>query len=279
MNTPARPKWLEGKVAIITGAGRGIGQASARQLAAHGARVVAADLDAGSLARTAAAISNFGGQVSTLAGDVTSAEFPQTLITRALEAYGGLDILVNNAGFTWDGTLHKMSDAQWQAMLEVHLTAPFRILRAAAPYLRETARREISERGQARARKIVNLSSTSGTRGNFGQANYAAAKAGVIGLTRTLAREWGRFNIQANCVAFGLIETRLTYEKESGEKIWRGESEITLGIPAPMRQDAINLIPLGRPGTPEEAAGAILFFASPLSDYVSGQCLEVTGGF
>jgi len=270
--------WLEGKVAIVTGAGRGIGKATACLLAAQGARVVGTDLDGECLAETASLIASSAGKAHLFAGDVTSPEFPSALIVTALKVFGGIDILVNNAGFTWDGTLHKMSDLQWQAMLDVHLTAPFRILRAAAPYLRGTAKREISERGQARARKIVNVSSTSGTRGNFGQANYAAAKAGVIGLTRTLAREWGRFNIQANCVAFGLMDTRLTRSKETGEKISRGKSDIPLGIPAPMRQEAIHLIPLGRPGTPEEAAGAILFFASPLSDYVSGQCLEVAGG-
>jgi 3-oxoacyl-[acyl-carrier protein] reductase len=269
---------LEGKVAIVTGAGRGIGRATARRLAAEGARIAASDLDEKRLAETVALISENGGKVFPIAGDVTAAEFPKTLVERTLEAFGSLDIVVNNAGFTWDGTLHKMTDGQWQAMLDVHLTAPFRILRAAAPYLRETAKREIAEQGRARARKIVNVSSTSGTRGNFGQANYAAAKAGIIGLTKTLAREWGRFNIQANCVAFGLMETRLTESKERGEKIQRGSAEIRLGIPAEMRLEAIRRVPLGRAGTPEEAAGAILFFASPLSDYVSGQVLEVTGG-
>lgn len=272
-------EWLEGKIAIITGAGRGIGRATARLLAAQGARIVAADLDERSLAETESLISKSGGKVRTLPGDVTASDFAKRLVDATLEQFGGIDILVNNAGFTWDGTLHKMTDEQWQCMLEVHLTAPFRIIRAAAPYLRETAKREIAERGQARARKIVNISSTSGTRGNSGQANYAAAKAGVIGLTRALAREWGRFNIQSNCVAFGLIDTRLTQDKESGEKILRGGSRINLGIPAAMRQESISQIPLGRPGTPKEAAGAILFFSSPLSDYVSGQVLEVTGGF
>jgi 3-oxoacyl-[acyl-carrier protein] reductase len=195
-----------------------------------------------------------------------------------LRLFGGLDILVNNAGFTWDGTLHKMTDEQWQAIINVHLSAPFRIIRAAAPYLRETAKREIAEKGAAAARKIVNISSTSGTRGNFGQANYAAAKAGIIGLTKTLAREWGAFNIQVNCVAFGFIDTRLTQSKAAGERVVRGEAEIALGIPSEIRDKAFAQIPLGRPGTPREAAGAILFLASPLSDYVSGQVLEVAGG-
>lgn len=209
---------------------------------------------------------------------MTAQGFAETLVETALHFFDGIDILVNNAGFTWDGALHKMTDEQWQSILDVHLTAPFRIIRAASSYFRETAKREIATEGRAHARKIVNISSTSGTRGNFGQANYAAAKAGVVGLTKTLAREWGRFNIQVNAVAFGLMDTRLTRSKESGEKLSRGDSVITLGIPADMREHAISQIPLGRPGTPEEAAGVILFFASPLSDYVSGQVLEVSGG-
>ena len=229
--------WLEGKTALVTGAGRGIGQATAQLLAAQGANVLASDLDAASLLKTVSSIKHTGGSAHPLPGDVTEGNFAEQLVEEALQIYGGLDILVNNAGFTWDGTVHKMTDEQWQAILDVHLTAPFRIIRAAAPYFRETAKREIVERGAARARKIVNVSSTSGTRGNFGQANYSAAKAGVIGLTRTLAREWGRFNIQANCVAFGMIDTRLTRHKEAGEKIRRGDSEISLGIPDQMRQE------------------------------------------
>ncbi len=270
--------WLEGRTAIVTGAGRGIGQATARLLASHGARILAADLGDKNLAETAASIASAGGTVHMLAGDVTIQGFAEKLVASALERFGCLDILVNNAGFTWDGVLHKMSDEQWQSMLDVHLTAPFRILRAASDYLRETAKREIAAQGKARARKIVNISSTSGTRGNFGQANYAAAKAGVVGLTKTLAREWGKFNIQVNAVAFGLIDTRLTRRKESGEKISRGDAMIEMGIPSDLREQAIRQIPMGRPGTPEEAAGAVLFFASPLSDYVSGQVLEVAGG-
>lgn len=272
------PGWLEGRIAIVTGSGRGIGRATAQLLAAEGARVLVTDLDAGPAAETSSAIQAAGGVAHTFVGDVTTLDFPRQLMETTARVFGGLDILVNNAGFTWDGTLHKMSDEQWQTVVDVHLTAPFRIIRAAAPLLREAAKRESAERGVARARKIVNVSSTSATRGNFGQANYAAAKAGIIGLTRTLAREWGPFNIQVNCVAFGLIDTRLTQSKETGEKIRRGEREIELGIPGLMRDAVTKLIPLGRPGTPQEAAGAILFLASSLSDYVSGQVLEVTGG-
>lgn len=270
--------WIDGRVAIVTGSGRGIGRATAQLLASEGASVMVNDLDEDAAMETASSIRAAGGLAHALAGDVFAPHFPRQLIHTTLEVFGALDILVNNAGFTWDGTLHKMSDEQWQAILDVHLTAPFRIIRAAAPVLRETAKREMAQQGTARARKIVNVSSTSATRGNFGQTNYAAAKGGIIGLTKALAREWGPLNIQVNCVAFGLIQTRLTANKETGEKIRRGEMAIELGIPGPLRESAIKLIPMGRAGTPQEAAGVVLFLASPLSNYVSGQVLEVTGG-
>lgn len=270
--------WLEGKAAVVTGAGRGIGRATAEILAAQGASVLVADIDEGPASETVAALRAAGGRAHGLVRDVSAAAFPSELIETTLRVFGRLDILVNNAGFTWDGTIHKMTDEQWQTILDVHLSAPFRIIRAAAPYLRETAKREIAERGTAAARKIVNISSTSGTRGNFGQANYAAAKAGIIGLTKTLAREWGALNIQVNCAAFGFIDTRLTQAKEAGERVLHGDAEVALGIPSPLRDKAFDLIPLGRPGTPREAARAVFFLASPLSDYVSGQVLEVAGG-
>jgi 3-oxoacyl-[acyl-carrier protein] reductase len=209
---------------------------------------------------------------------VTAREFPARIVEAALAQFGGLDIIVNNAGYTWDGVIHKMSDEQWEAIIAVHLTAPFRIIRAASGYLRETAKREKAAQGAAHARKIVNISSTSGTRGNAGQANYAAGKAGILGLTKTLAKEWGQFNIQVNAVAFGRIETRLTQAREQGAVIHREHGDIALGIPAERLERTTALIPMGRPGTPQEAAGPVLFFASPLSDYVSGQVLEVAGG-
>ena len=269
---------LEGKTAIITGAGRGIGRAAAEIFAQDGARVVISDIDPTPAGQAVAAIVASGGQAISVPGDVTDSSFPDLIVNTAIEKFGSIDIIVNNAGYTWDAVIHKMTDEQWAAILDVHLTAPFRIIRAASSFLRETAKREKTERGAAQARKIVNVSSTSGTRGNPGQANYSSAKAGVIGLTKMLAKEWGQFNIQVNCVAFGRIDTRLTQAKEKGETIHRGEAEIAIGIPSERLDRTTLLIPMGRAGTPQEAAGAVLFFASPLSNYVSGQVLEVAGG-
>ncbi|HYO92588.1 MAG TPA: SDR family oxidoreductase [Pyrinomonadaceae bacterium] len=269
---------MEGKVAIITGAARGIGRACAELFASHGARVVLSDIDEKLTREAAEQISAQGQEALALPGDVTATDFAPRLIKETLRQFGRIDALVNNAGYTWDGVIHKMTDEQWQAMLEVHLTAPFRIIRAASEYLRETAKREKDEQGRAAARKIVNVSSTTGTRGNAGQANYAAGKAGIVGVTKTLAKEWGQFNIQVNAVAFGFIETRLTQAKEAGERLQRESADISLGIPQQNREIAFRMIPMGRGGTPEEAAGAVLFFASTLSNYVSGQVLEVTGG-
>ena len=269
---------LEDKVVIVTGAARGIGRACAELFAIHGAKVVLSDIDSEPTFEAAGHVESLGTQALAVPGDVTDSEFAPNLVKSTLDRFGRIDAIVNNAGYTWDGTIHKMSDQQWQAMLEVHLTAPFRIIRAASEYLRETAKREKSEQGRATPRKIVNVSSTTGTRGNAGQTNYAAGKAGIIGVTKTLAKEWGQFNIQVNAVAFGFIETRLTQAKEEGQRISRESADIALGIPQASRDIAFRMIPLGRGGTPEEGAGAVLFFCSPLSDYVSGQVLEVTGG-
>ncbi|HVB62584.1 MAG TPA: SDR family oxidoreductase [Ktedonobacteraceae bacterium] len=269
---------LDGKVAILTGSGRGIGAAAAKLFAAEGALVVVSDLDPAPAEETAAAIRNAGGQAIVLAGDVTSAAFPAQLIEATLDTYHGLDIIVNNAGYTWDAVIQNMTDQAWTAMLDVHVTAPFRILREASQFIREAAKKEQAVSGRANPRKVVNVTSVSGVYGNAGQANYSTAKAGVTGLTKTLAKEWGRYNVQVNCVCYGFIETRLTAAKEQAEKVVREGQEIQLGVPDQMRQMAPMLIPLGRPGTPEEAAGPMLFLASPLANYVSGIVLEVTGG-
>ena len=269
---------IDGKVAILTGSGRGIGGAAARLFAAEGASVVVSDLDPAPAEETATVIRNAGGKAIVVPGDVTDPAFPAQLIKATLDAFGGIDIIVNNAGYTWDAVIQNMTDKQWYAMIDVHTTAPFRILREASQYIREAAKKELAANGRARARKVVNVSSVSGVYGNAGQVNYSTAKAGITGLTKTLAKEWGRYNVQVNCVCYGFIDTRLTAAKEQAETLERDGEQVALGVPDAMRQMAPMLIPLGRPGTPEEAAGPMLFLASPLSDYVSGHVLEVTGG-
>jgi 3-oxoacyl-[acyl-carrier protein] reductase len=269
---------LNGKIAILTGSGRGIGAAAARIFGAEGALVVVSDLDPNPAEETAGAIRSAGGKAIVVAGDVTDPAFPKQLISATLDNFGGIDIIVNNAGYTWDGVIQNMTDKQWYAMIDVHTTAPFRILREASAFIRDAAKKEQAANGRANPRKVVNVSSVSGVYGNAGQVNYSTAKAGITGLTKTLAKEWGRYNVQVNCVCYGFIDTRLTAAKESAEKVVRDGQEIALGVPDQMRQMAPMLIPLGRPGTPEEAAGPMLFLASPLSNYVSGHVLEITGG-
>jgi 3-oxoacyl-[acyl-carrier protein] reductase len=268
---------LVGKSAIVTGSGRGIGKAVAALFADHGASVVINDIDKDVADATAKEITEAGARAVVCAGSVTDVEFPDRVVKTAAASFGGLDIIVNNAGYTWDSVIQNMSDEQWYAMIDVHLTAPFRIIRAATPYMREVAKREIAE-GRRVQRKIINVSSTSGVAGNPGQVNYSAGKMGVVGVTKTMAKEWGRFNINVNAVAYGFIETRLTQAKEKHETIEREGKEVELGIPDAMRQMAVNFIPLGRSGTPEDAAGPVLFLASPLSDYVTGAVVLVTGG-
>jgi 3-oxoacyl-[acyl-carrier protein] reductase len=269
---------IDGKVAILTGSGRGIGAATAKMFGAEGASVVVSDLDPTPAEETAAAIRAAGGKAVVVAGDVTDPVFPAQLIKATLDSFGDIDIIVNNAGYTWDAVIQNMTDKQWYAMLDVHTTAPFRILREASQYIRDAAKKEQAANGRANPRKVINVTSASGVYGNAGQVNYSTAKAGVTGLTKTLAKEWGRYNVQVNCVCYGFIETRLTAPKESAEKVVREGEEVQLGVPDQLRQMAPLLIPLGRPGTPEEAAGPVLFLASPLSNYVSGIVLEVMGG-
>jgi 3-oxoacyl-[acyl-carrier protein] reductase len=246
---------LDGKAAIVTGSARGIGRATAALLAEHGARVLINDIDAEAAAEAAAAL---GTEAHT--GDLTADGAADELVQRAVDAFGGLDIIVNNAGYTWDGMAHKMTDEQFRAMLEIHAVAPFRVLRAAAPHLRDPAKHE-AEEGREVFRKVVNVTSISGTQGNLGQANYATAKAGLVGLTKTLAREWGPFKVNVNAVAFGFVETRMT-----------------ASLPDRMREAAPQIIPLGRPATPEEAAGAIFLLCTPWSNFIHGQVITASGG-
>ncbi|MFL5834888.1 MAG: SDR family NAD(P)-dependent oxidoreductase [Solirubrobacterales bacterium] len=266
---------LDGKAAIVTGSARGIGRATAEMFVAEGAKVLINDLDADVAEQASGEIN---GETAVFAGDLTKEGAADELVKAANDAFGAVDICVNNAGYTWDGVAHKMSDEQFQAMLDIHTIVPFRVARALAPTWREAAKAERNE-GKEVFRKIVNVSSTSGMMGNAGQVNYSAAKMGVVGLTKTLAKEWGQFKINVNAVAFGFVETRLTQAKEQGEEMTTPTGEkVELGIPEQMRAMASAIIPMGRPATPEEASGPVLFLSSPLANYVHGQVLNVTGG-
>jgi 3-oxoacyl-[acyl-carrier protein] reductase len=265
---------LDDKVAIVTGSARGIGRATAELLSSQGAKVIINDLDADVAQQTA---SEIAGDTAVYGGDLTKDGAADELVKTAIDAFGKIDIIVNNAGYTLDAPVHKMSDDWWEKMLAIHVTVPFKVVRAAAPHLREPAKAE-RERGEEVFRKIVNVSSISGTMGNAGQANYSAGKSAVVGLTKTLAKEWGQFKINVNAVAFGYIETRLTASKVDDNTMEIGGEKVQLGIPDQLRGMAAMLIPLGRPGTPEEAAGGVFFLCSPWSNYVHGQVLNVTGG-
>jgi 3-oxoacyl-[acyl-carrier protein] reductase len=263
------PFSLEGKVAIVTGAGRGIGREIASRLAQAGASVMSNDLDAQTLADAP------GGQ---FAGDITEPEFPQKLVDAAVAQFGGLDIIVNNAGYTWDNVIQKTTDEQFQAMLDIHVTAPFRLLRAASGFIRESAKREAAA-GRRVMRKIVNITSISATDGGVGQAGYGSGKAAVIGLTRVLAKEWGRYNVNVNCVGFGLIETRLTQPlTQAGASIEMKGREIKIGVQPATLEAVKSMSAFGRAGTVAEAAGPVLFFCSSLSDVVTGEVLMCSGG-
>jgi 3-oxoacyl-[acyl-carrier protein] reductase len=265
---------LDEKVAIVTGSARGIGRATAELLSEQGANVLINDLDADVAEQTA---SEIAGETTVYGGDLTKPGEPDKLVQTAVDAWGRVDIIVNNAGYTLDAPIHKMSDDWFQRMLDIHVVAPFRVIRAAAPHLREPAKAE-RDRGEEVFRKIVNVSSVSGTMGNAGQANYSSGKAAVVGLTKTLAKEWGQFKVNVNAVAFGYIETRLTASKEESNVMEIDGEKVQLGIPDQLRGMAAMLIPLGRPGTPQEAAGGVFFLCSPWSNYVHGQVLNVTGG-
>ena len=265
---------LDGKSAIVTGSARGIGRATAELLSEQGAQVLINDLD-GDVAEQAA--SEIKGETAVFSGDLTKPGAADDLVQKAIDSFGKIDIIVNNAGYTVDAPVHKMSDEAFQAMLDIHTIVPFRVIRAAAPHLREPAKKE-REEGKEVFRKIVNISSTSGTFGNAGQANYSSGKAGVVGLTKTIAKEWGQFKVNVNAVAFGFIDTRLTQAKVDENTMEKDGQKVQLGIPEQMRQMASMMIPLGRPATPAEAAGGIFFLCSPWSNYVHGQTLHVTGG-
>jgi 3-oxoacyl-[acyl-carrier protein] reductase len=269
---------LTGRTAVVTGAGRGIGRAIALKLAAAGAALMVNDLDREPLFETGQLIDQGGGHAKALPGDITAPDFPEKLVTAAVGGFGSIDIIVNNAGYTWDSVIQKTTDEQFQAMLDVHIVAPFRVLRAASSWLREAAKRETAE-GRRVMRKVVNITSVSGVDGIAGQSGYGSGKAGVIGLTKVLAKEWGRYNVNVNAVGFGFIETRLTQPlgTEAAEIDVKGR-KIKVGVQPAAIEALRQQCPLGRFGTVEEAAGAVLFFCSPLSDYVSGEVLICSGG-
>jgi 3-oxoacyl-[acyl-carrier protein] reductase len=271
---------LKGKTALVTGSGRGIGRAIASRLAQSGAAVMINDLDEQALQETECLLKIAGHpNVNHVAGDLTEASFPDKLVQATLDNFGAIDIIVNNAGYSWDSVIQKTTDEQFQAMLEIHLVTPFRILRAASNYIRDTAKAEAAA-GKRVMRKVVNITSIAGTDGNAGQAGYSSGKAGVIGFTRTMAKEWGRYNVNVNAVGFGLIETRLTQALDTqGSGMEMHGHHIRLGVQPAMLESIKHACPLGRLGTPDEAAGAVLFFCSPLSDYVTGEVLICGGGF
>jgi len=269
---------LAGKVAIISGSGRGIGRALAIKLAAEGARIVVNDLDEVPAQEVVDAIRAGGGDAVACVGNVTDTDFGERFVGTALERFGGLDIIVNNAGYTRDGVIQKQTDEQFQAMMDVHVTAPFRILRAAAEHFRVASKQEAAE-GREVIRKVVNISSMAGTHGNAGQVNYSSAKAALVGMTKTMSKEWGRLKVCVNCVAFGFIETRLTKPREDPSTRIEIDGEvIQAGVPAEMLGALRSMVPLGRAGTAEEAAGGVYLLCSPESDYISGQVLIVGGG-
>jgi len=269
---------LQGKIALITGSGRGIGRELALKLSLEGASVIVNDLDAGPAEETVAAIKAAGGKAVACVGSVTAVDFADRFVKTALDHFGGIDIMVNNAGYTWDSVVQKMTDEQWYAMIDVHLTAPFRILRAASAFIRGAAKME-AEQGIESFRKVVNISSIAGTGGNAGQINYSTAKAGILGMTKTMAKEWGRYKVNVNAVAFGLIKTRLTETAaSSGATVDIEGRKIRVGISADLTKALETQIPLGRAGTPQEAAGAIALFCYPESNYITGETIVCGGG-
>lgn len=268
---------LEGRTALVTGAGRGIGRAIAKRLAAAGAQVMVNDLDEAMLRESEKEIAR-PERVRHVQGDLTDPATPGAVVQATLDTFGAIDIIVNNAGYSWDNVIQKTTDEQFQAMLDIHLVTPFRLLRAASTYLRDTAKKEIAS-GKRVMRKVVNITSIAGTDGNPGQVGYSSGKAGVIGLTRTLAKEWGRYNVNVNAVGFGLIQTRLVQDLNApGASMEMHGHQIRLGVQPTLLDSVKSACPLGRLGTPEEAAGAVLFFCSPLSDYVTGEVLICGGG-
>ena len=268
---------LLNKVALITGSGRGIGKALALKLASEGAKIVINDLDEAPAQETVSEIQAAGGEAIAFVGSVTAAGFADSFVAAAVEAFGTPDILVNNAGYTWDSLLHKAEDKQFDAMYDIHLKAPFQLNRAFTQAVTPSAKNE-AESGVEVFRKIINISSIAGEYGNIGQVNYSSMKAALGGMTKTLSKELGRLKINVNCVAFGVVETRLTETTDVKKTIVVDGNEVGVGIPEKVSAGFARMIPLGRSGTAEEAANGIYLFCTPESNYISGQTVVVGGG-
>jgi 3-oxoacyl-[acyl-carrier protein] reductase len=270
---------LSGKVALISGSGRGIGRAVAEKFARAGARLVVNDLDVEVAEEAAEAIRRLETEALAVPGDVTKPGFAENFVQAAVDTFGGIDIIVNNAGYSWDAVLHRTSDEQWEAMLDVHLTAPFRILRAAQPFVAAAAQAELAGGKPMSRRSVVNISSIAGSGGNIGQAGYATGKAGIIGLTRTVAKEWSRIGVTVNAVSFGIIDTRMTQIGKGKTTIKVGDREIRAGMSETLQAGIASSVPMGRAGTREEAAGAIYLLCLEEASYITGAVLDCTGGF
>ena len=266
---------LEGRVAIVTGAAQGIGRSIVQKLANEGAQVIANDLDADLLTESVDKLTERGMTAQALPGDITEQATTEALVSTALERYGDLHIVVNNAGYIWNSAAVKHTDEQWQAMLDVHATGPFRLLREAGHHFRQQASTESPDR----LRKIVNVSSISGIYGAATQVAYSSAKAAVVGMTKTLAREWGRYHVTVNCVAFGYIDTRLIESfEDQPNRVRIKDRDHPVGLTAAQRESAKEMAALGRLGRPEDAANAVYLLCIPESDFITGEVLVASGG-
>ncbi|KAJ5243276.1 secondary metabolism biosynthetic enzyme [Penicillium citrinum] len=268
----AHPDRLDGQPVLTSGTYEGIGRATALVLARRGAKVAINDLDREKAEKLAKEIRSFQGEAEVFCGNVLEEAFPQLLVSSVLQKWGKINCLINNAGFCHDSAIHKMDDGKFDIIMKIHNYVPFRMVRALSGHWMDPVNRPMPK-------VIVNVSSTSGLHGSMGQINYATAKAGVLGLTKTIAAEWGRFNVRANAVAYGWIDTRITRPPTKSETLEVGGQAIRLGIPENAKKwRDVSDIPLGRPGSADEAARVILFLASPLSSYMTGTCIECTGG-
>ena len=264
---------VENKTVVITGAGRGIGKATALLFAKEGAKLFLTDLDIDVLEETVSEAKGIGAITKSLTGDVSKKEDTDKIMNEASKLGGGsIDVLTNIAGITRDRVIHKMTLDDWNFILNVNLTGTFNCIQSASPFMRDVGKEELEKYGKIKTRSIINISSTSAM-GNPGQANYAASKAGIIGLTKTIAKEWARFNITCNAVAPGFIETRLTQVRKQGEDFGLGEKQKQM-IELMHKETGLNR-PLGEP---VDVARVVLFFASDLGSYVTGQVLTVAGG-